>query len=84
MKDIEFILNLDFSNINLDDVKSYLLGSGWLIDVKYKKTGVKILIYETQDDKDWEEQMVSGKGEIFNDVFIHCLKEIQEYYKRVL
>lgn len=84
MKDIEFILNLNFSNINLDDVKSYLLGSGWLIDVKYKKTGVKILIYETQDDKDWEEQMVSVSSNSFDEGFLYCLKEIQNYYKRVL
>ena len=82
-KDRDLILRINFKTLRIGNIRNKLIENGWVIKEEETTDGIKVTLYESQEDVEWFNHFYEDVDKTSDGALKKCLKVIRDYYKRV-
>lgn len=82
-KDRDLIMRINFKTVRINNLRKKLIDNGWVIKDEQTPDGVKVSLYENQEEVEWFSPMYEDVDKTSDKALKKCLEVISDYYKKV-
>lgn len=83
LKDKDLILRINFNTVRINNIKKKLTDNGWVIKEEETPDGIKVTLYESEDDVEWHNHLYEDIDETSDAALKKCLNVIHDHYKKI-